>query len=192
MRLSVSVSPLINFEATGQLEPNLTGRDLKGIRLQQNSWKQAQRDIKKKTKPKPKRKKNTPKNREASLRSCSCELIKHWDICESVTDWLDTCPSFSNSFNWSSQFASLQSQSASWNRLMGGQLWLQSYFYFFFFVSCWLNSKLKVEGLISCRDSCEECVLPGISPAISSFPCVKGVKRCSFVSRTDSLFSFVS
>lgn len=47
MQLSVSVSPLINFEATGQLEPNLIGRDLKGIRFHQNSWKQAQRDLKK-------------------------------------------------------------------------------------------------------------------------------------------------
>lgn len=56
--------------------------------------------------------------------------------------------------------------------------WLQSCFNFSFFVSCWLNNKLKGKRLISCRDGYEECVLPGISPSILSFPCVRGVKHC--------------
>lgn len=55
----------------------------------------------------------------------------------------------------------------------------------FHFVSHWLKSKLKVKRMISCRNSYEECVLPGISPAILSFLCVKGVK-CCFGSREDT------
>lgn len=51
--------------------------------------------------------------------------------------------------------------------------WLQHYFCFSFFVSRWLNSKLKGKRLISCRNRYEESVLPGISPAVLSFPCVK-------------------
>lgn len=32
--------------------------------------------------------------------------------------------------------------------------------------------------MISHRDSYEACVLPGISPAVLSFPCVRGVEHC--------------
>lgn len=54
--------------------------------------------------------------------------------------------------------------------------------FIFHFVSRWLKSKVKVKRLISCSNNYEECVLPGISPAMLSFPCV----RCSFGSREDA------
>lgn len=156
-------------------------------RFQQNSWNQigTERPNPPQNKTPKQTETNQPKNPNNNkwtekhhwVRSCSCELIKHWEIYESVIDWLDICPRFWKSFNWSSQFTSLQSQSALWNKLMGGQLYgallVTELLWFFFFVSCWLNTKLKGKRLISCRNSYEACVLPGISPAVLSFPCVK-------------------
>lgn len=116
------------------------------------------------------------------VRGYTSELIsteKFW----SCVDWLDTCPASYQSLRWSSQFVSLQWQPC------GKHLWEVSSSgyratFIFHFVSRWLKSKLKVKRLISN----EECVLPGISPAILSFPCVKGVK-CSFGSRGDTWHS---
>lgn len=126
------------------------------IRFQQNCWNQTgtERDLKPpKTKQKPEtnqptnpnnNKKQTEKHHWA--RSYICELIKHWEIYESVIDWLDICPSFWKSFNWSSQFTSLQSQSALWNKLMGGQLYGALLVTELLILFCLLLAEQQIEG----------------------------------------------
>lgn len=118
------------------------------------------------------------------MKSCTSKLISTGKFVSWV-DWLDTFPTSYQSLSWSSQFVSLRSQSALEHTNGRSALWSSSGYRttsIFLFVSWWLKSKLKVKRLISCRNSYEECVLPGISTAILSFPCVKGVK-CFFGSR---------
>lgn len=107
------------------------------------------------------------------MRSYSYELIEHWEICESITDWLDICLNFLKS----SQFASLQSQSALWNKLMGGQLYraplLTEVLPFFFFVSHWLNSELKAKRLISSRKFWRVCFARNLTSHLELSACIR-------------------
>lgn len=143
------------------------------IEFQQDSWKQIGMRCLQKL------------NREIHwVGSYTSELISSGKIVSWV-DWLDTCSALTRASVgahslWACKVSQpcrkhLQEVSSSGYRAT----------FIFHFVSCWLKSKLKVKRLISCRNSYEDCVLTGISPAILSFPCRKGVK-CSFGSREDT------